>query len=140
MVSALAIATALLGVASNVQATRVTKFVLDISGGLGIGKCSSVVSFDDAPDVELQGCASDSNGITVGTNLGPVTVKCDVNAGPSGANQCLNQRVVCRSGCCVTIDLESSNAACTIPDVCTSGDCTICAEQTGKDLPLDLKC
>ena len=79
--------------ATAISATQVTKLVVDIAGGLGVGSCSAVVSFDDAPDVELHGCASDSSGVTVPTHFGDVTVKCDVNGGgPNGANQCLNQK------------------------------------------------
>lgn len=131
---------ALAAASTTVKATQVTKFVLDISGGLGFGYCTSVVSFDDAPDVELHGCSSSSNGITVNSSKGPVTVKCDVNAQSGGANQCASQRVVCRSGCCATINLQSSEAACTIPDMCTGADCTICAEQIGSNVPANLEC
>lgn len=140
MVSKIAILAAAFAVTS-VSAVQVTDFVLDIAGGLGTGYCTSVVSFDDSTDIELQGCASSSDGITVPSDKGDVTVKCDVNGGgPNGANQCLNQRVVCRAGCCVTLDLQSSGAACTIPDFCTGADCTICAEQTGSNVPADLVC
>lgn len=127
--------------AATCSATQVTNLVLDVAGGLGTGSCSVVVSLDDSPDVEVQGCPTSSDGITVNTSEGPLTVKCDVNGGgPNGANQCLNQRVVCRSGCCGTVDLEESEAACTIPDFCTGGDCLMCAEQVASNAPVDLTC
>lgn len=140
MVSKVMILTAAFAVTS-ISATQVTNFILDIAGGLGSGSCSSVVSFDDAPDVELEGCASTSDGITVPTELGDVTVKCDVNGGGvNGENQCGSQRVVCRSGCCVTIDLQSADSACSIPDFCTGGDCEECDEKTGSNVPASLTC
>ena len=105
MVAISALVSAFLTVAA-VQATSVTKLLVDIAtAGQGAASCLSRVSFDDAPDVDVLGCILDSNGRSVNTALGQVTVKCDVNAGPLGPSQCLDQRVVCRAGWCATLQL-----------------------------------
>ncbi|KAI5456652.1 hypothetical protein BGZ63DRAFT_434725, partial [Mariannaea sp. PMI_226] len=140
MVSALAILATTLSVACTINATQVTKLVVDIAGGVDTGSCATVVGFDDAPDVELDGCAQSSSGITVPTDLGDVTVKCDVNSQGGGASQCLNQRVVCRAGCCATVNIQLSDASCTVGDICSSGSCTACAESVGINVPANLEC
>ncbi|KAJ9145361.1 hypothetical protein NKR23_g5418 [Pleurostoma richardsiae] len=142
MMTKIATLAVLLIAATTVGATEVTNIVVDIADSEpASGACATVVSFDDAPDVELLGCASSSDGITVPTELGDVTVKCDVNGGgPNGANQCLNQRVVCRAGCCATMDMQDSDASCTIPDFCTSGDCLLCVEMVPSNAPQPLTC
>jgi hypothetical protein len=141
MVAKITILLGALAAVSSVNATAVTGLVVDIAGGLGVGICTALVTFDDSPsNVELHGCSASSDGITVNSSKGPVTVKCDVNSQGGGANQCATQRVVCRSGCCATVNLQGSEASCTIPDMCTSGDCTICAESIGSNLPVNLVC
>ena len=129
--------------AATVGATAVTSLIVDIAEEAeSVGDCSAEVTFDDgSPTVELQGCFTDSNGITVSTALGDVTVSCNVNGGGvNGENQCASQRVVCRSGCCATINLQDSDAACSIPNFCTDGGCVECVEETGINLPVDLQC
>ncbi|RVX75964.1 hypothetical protein B0A52_00321 [Exophiala mesophila] len=81
MVAISALVSAFLTVAA-VQATSVTKLLVDIAtAGQGAASCLSRVSFDDAPDVDVLGCILDSNGRSVNTALGQVTMAKNVPAG-----------------------------------------------------------
>lgn len=123
-------------------AASLTSFTLNTAGGLGTANCAIQLQTDFTPGTAtLNGCRETLDGTTSIENA-QFHVYCDgEKVLPSGQNECANIRHVCctiplAGTSCVEVQLIQDNAPCSIPNICTGGDCLECAQDVGSNLPV----